>query len=662
MEGENRILFQLCTGGGKSIIIRSLLLEMWLKGKKVLVICQDSRILVQLTCNVAEVGVPQSDAGVIKAWKSREYPLELHKPIQVAMIQSLANNWDELKNGLYTLAPDVILIDESHHCDHTNQYFQIWENFPEVKMVGFSATPARPNGGGFYYPSVKGESKRHLFDCLITGVTKRSLIEQGFLPECETYIGLTPNLKGVVKSKGEFRVEGNNGLERRYNNADIRGDIIRCWREFVLDRFGAAPTLCFGVSVSHIKDIARDFNANGIPAIALHGGLSPSEQNDALRSFISRQSVILCLCGMGQEGFDLCTLAKFMGLPEGSVFCVIKALATASLVKNSQLDGRVRGIDLMQWDWPGLPEQPADLHENQPKPDDAVLGGRSPIAGAMILGGVDGVKALLRGKDIAARIAGVRKAIALSRLDLLEECINDASPQIRALVEAILENKGLARRGKLMYGIIIDCGNNFERHDVYDAEHEWSLDGVKVSKGKKKQCPKCQLAGIRWNANDCPRCGHIFFNPKDLPERDTDNVEVEGIAVSHNKECPMALLDKAAWDSWQGLFARYRSNYAALREFIRSGAKIANIAMAGAECQSKEGKPYKIMGVYGIWVRTHLEMYGDDWEPTLAALTEWGEVLNRPQEHVRRFFVKFRTEERLKKLSAQTPNSKIPLR
>lgn len=100
IEGDEKIILQLCTGAGKSIIIRSFLLEMWSKGKKILLVCQDTRILIQLVGHALESGIPQDQVGVLKAWKSREYPLELYKPVQVAMIQSLTNNWDDLKSGL----------------------------------------------------------------------------------------------------------------------------------------------------------------------------------------------------------------------------------------------------------------------------------------------------------------------------------------------------------------------------------------------------------------------------------------------------------------------------------------------------------------------------------------------------------------------------------
>jgi rubredoxin len=638
-EGAQRILVQLCTGGGKSMIIRSFQLELWLKGKKVLLVCQDTGILTQLLSHAIESGIPQDQVGVLKAWKSGEYPLELHKPMQIAMVQSLTNNWEELTSGPHPLAPDLILIDECHHCDSQNNYFQLWEQFPEAKILGLSATPARPNGHGFYYPEEEGQDRKYLFDRLILGVPKRSLIDQGFLPECGTYFALTPSLRGVAKKRGEFRVTGANGLESRYNNATIRGDVIRAWREFVYDRFGAAPTMCYGVSVAHIKDIAADFRANNIPAVALHGKMGRGEQAKVLKSFIAREAVILCLCGMGQEGFDLATLAKSMGLEAENVFCVIKALATTSLVKNSQLDGRIRGIDLMRWNWRQLPEKieviETDQPINQPQATDAVLGGsRSPVHGAMVLGGMAGVESLLRSKDIGGRVAGIKKVLAMSKLDLLEPFLvpgnEDPSPQVQALVETILDHKGLASVGKLLYGVIIDCGNNFVRHEVYDAEHEWSLEGVTVRPLNSKQCPECSLVGLKANLSKCPNCGHVFS--KEKVEENSQTPAGEGATISQDKECQMALLDKEAWRSWKELMKQQSSNYVALTEFIMSGAPIPEIARAGRQCKTREGKTYKKYAIYSLWLGCQRKIHGVLWLPTLEALEEWCNVFGYRRE------------------------------
>lgn len=628
IDGNRSVLLRLCTGAGKSVIIRSICLEVFLKGKKILVVSHDSRILTQLHGHALEVGIPQDQVGILKAWKSGEFKLELHKPVQVAMIQSLSGSWNELQEGLFKLEPDLIIIDEAHHSSATTNYFQLWERFPQAKILGVTATPARPGGQGFYYPQKKGEPKRYLFDVLIEGIDKRSLINMGFLPECETYFGLTPSLKGVAKRKGEFVVEGEDGLASRFDNADIRGDIIRAWREFVYVRFGAAPTVCFGVSVNHIINIAAEFQHNGIPAVALYGGLSKIEQNEALRSFITGESVILTLCGMGQEGFDLSSLAKSMGLKAESVFCCIKALATASLTKNSQLDGRVRGIDLMKWDWRELPV-PANpnMSDGQPKKDDAVLGTSSRLLqGSLVLGGKEGTKALLDSFNIAARIAGVKRCIESDNFDLLLQYSKDPHPQLRSLIETVLENKELAKQKKLLYGIIIDCGNNLERHGCYDDEHIWTLDGVKPKPSACKSCPHCKLETVAKNAAECPNCGYRFVDELIRRLGAEGESTGEGRTIRHRKDAEMALLDREAWNTWKNIKKRHWNDYAALREFGRKNPSIPDFYKAGIDCKNKDGVPYQGYSVYKIWVANQREMRGNSFKPSFSQLQEWRKV------------------------------------
>lgn len=623
-EGDRAVLLQLCTGAGKSVIIRSILSELYLKGKKALVVSHDTRILTQLVGHALDGGIPETQIGILKAWKSGKNPLELHKPIQVSMIQSLSGNWDELQGGLFKLEPDLIIIDEAHHCSADTNYIELWERFPEARILGVTATPARPNKEGFYFHTEKGQPKKYLFDRLIKGVEKRYLIDQGYLPECETYFGLTPSLKGVAKSRGDYKIGGNDGLANRYDQADIRGDIIKCWKEFVLDRFGAAPTVCFGVSVEHIVNIAAEFNANGIPAIALHGGLSDSEQAEVLKSFITQENTILTLCGMGQEGFDLASLAKTLGLESVQIFCCVKALATQSLVKNSQLDGRVRGIDLMQWDWRGLPTKGeiSDI-EQRPHRQAVVLGGSTGvIQGSMVLGGIDGIKAMLASPNIGARAAGVKRCISTQNFDLLLQHSKEANPQLKSLIEAVLENKELASKQKLLYGVIIDCGNNLEKHGAYDDEHEWSLDGVKPKPQEYKSCPKCKLEAIRKNASLCPSCGYKFIEVIQLVEggEATGNSPRE---IRHNKAAQMAMLDKQLWRSWKNLKSRSWNDFDALQKFVRTGASIQEIVLAGKDCKNKEGKTFRPYAIYKMWFGAQQEIHGKDWIPQPEVVKYW---------------------------------------
>lgn len=78
------------------------------------------------------------------------------------------------------------------------------------------------------------------------------------------------------------------------------------------------------------------------------------------------------------------------------------------------------------------------------------------------------------------------------------------------------------RRAAIMAGpkgdrcfVLDHCGLTF-KHGFADDVREWSLDGIKKKKGKKKdepeapvaQCPKCWL--VHQPAPTCPACGHVY--------------------------------------------------------------------------------------------------------------------------------------------------------
>jgi hypothetical protein len=136
------------------------------------------------------------------------------------------------------------------------------------------------------------------------------------------------------------------------------------------------------------------------------------------------------------------------------------------------------------------------------------------------------------------------------------------------------------------------------------------------------------------NADKCPNCGHVFFVATEPQE--SEEPTGEGVSINEDKECQMALLDKAAWKSWQGLLAR-NSNFVALKEFIRSGAGIRETAIAGTQCKTKEGKTYKGYGVYLIWLDCQRELHGNFWVPSLEALEEWCEALSYPKTKAKRW-------------------------
>lgn len=83
--------------------------------------------------------------------------------------------------------------------------------------------------------------------------------------------------------------------------------------------------------------------------------------------------------------------------------------------------------------------------------------------------------------------------------------------------------------------LILDHVGNWRRHDVPDAEREWSLAGVKKKKSNRemvpvvRQCPKCFEPWMS-KALSCPQCFHV------LPIKSRKIEEVDGELVQLTKE------------------------------------------------------------------------------------------------------------------------------
>ena len=77
--------------------------------------------------------------------------------MRVMSIQWLSRNRKSMDEE-----PDLIVIDEAHHA-LAETYRILWENYPEARKLGMTATPCRLNGKGF----------TDLFDSLITGLVRQ---------------------------------------------------------------------------------------------------------------------------------------------------------------------------------------------------------------------------------------------------------------------------------------------------------------------------------------------------------------------------------------------------------------------------------------------------------------------------------------------------------
>lgn len=181
---------------------------------------------------------------------------------------------------------DLIIIDEAHLSEAAS-YRKVCEYY-KCKKVLFTATPSRLDG-----------KPLTLADTLITGITAKELIERGAISDYDYY---APDLGIDTERIDMVAGEYNNGqLSDLMCQSAIYGDVLKYYRMLGENR----QAIAYCTSVKHSIQTADMFNANGISAISIDGGMSLKERNKRMDMFRKGEVQILCNCNLISEGVTL---------------------------------------------------------------------------------------------------------------------------------------------------------------------------------------------------------------------------------------------------------------------------------------------------------------------------------------------------------------------
>ncbi len=200
--------------------------------------------------------------------------------IKVCMVQTLVNRLDK------TEEPTLIVCDESHHF-LANTYQKIINHFPNVPLVGLTATPCRLDNKGL------GEA----FDDMEVGVSTKYLIEHGYLAHYKYYAPQI-NLKDA-----KFATRGNDydttDVTKKLDEAGIYGDVLRYFNP-------TKKTIIYAPSLELSRKLVDILNEKN-PGIARHfdGDTPKKERKDIIDKFRSGEVMCLSNRDLIGEGFDV---------------------------------------------------------------------------------------------------------------------------------------------------------------------------------------------------------------------------------------------------------------------------------------------------------------------------------------------------------------------
>ncbi|MGC9502514.1 DEAD/DEAH box helicase [Baaleninema sp.] len=271
---SRRILLQLPTGAGKTVVFSSIAQQFTARKQPVLVLAHREELLLQAKEKLERV--TDEPVGLIKAG----YAEQRSRLVQVASIASLINR---------KLPPAaLVVVDEAHHSTAAT-YSQLLEQFPNAYILGVTATPARIDGQGF----------KDLYDSLILGPSVGELIDRGYLSPFKLFAApKTVDTTGLKKTGGDYNPKQ---LAKAVSNSLVMGDLIEAWQEFAAHK----KTVVFAVNVEHSQAIAEAYRNAGIPAEHLDGNTKDIDRKAVLERFSRGETLILSNCGLFAEGFDL---------------------------------------------------------------------------------------------------------------------------------------------------------------------------------------------------------------------------------------------------------------------------------------------------------------------------------------------------------------------
>jgi DNA repair protein RadD len=320
-EGKRRVLLVLPTGGGKMVLIASIIRT---SSVPVLFVCHRMELIDQCVDQLAKLGI--TNVGVMRADDERT---DASAATQVASIQTLARR-KKPHAGL-------VLVDEAHRAA-ADTYLDLFEHYRQSIILGFTATPTR----------FDGRPLGNLFECLEVVSTYVELIHEGFIvaPDCYS-APARPDLLNVRVVGGDYE---DGALGEAMREKKLVGNLLDHWMKLahLYPKPGGAPglvegprrrTFIFAASIAHSRDICDRFAAAGVRIAHLDGTTPEVERRQIIKALGDGELEAVSNVGVLTEGVDV-----------PSAKCVVHARPTQSLVLWRQTTGRI----LRPWH-PGCP-------------------------------------------------------------------------------------------------------------------------------------------------------------------------------------------------------------------------------------------------------------------------------------------------------------------
>ncbi|WP_339652260.1 DEAD/DEAH box helicase [uncultured Maribacter sp.] len=303
--GDNsNLLYQLPTGGGKTVVFSEIAKRYIERTKKKVVVLTHRIELSQQTSKMLKgFGVKNKIINSeVKEWQDQNEYMCF-----VAMVETLNNRLQEEKIEINNIG--LVIIDEAHY----NSFRKLFKFFENSVILGVTATPLSSN--------IKLPMKDN-YKKLIVGESIESLIQKKFLAKANMYnydVSLQTLKLGI---NGDYTVKSSDEL---YGNYSMLNKLVAAYNEIAK----GTKTLIFNNGINTSRYVCETFKKAGYNIRHLDNKNNASERKEILKWFKETPDAILTSVSILTTGFD-----------EPSVETIILNRATRSLTLYFQMIGR----------------------------------------------------------------------------------------------------------------------------------------------------------------------------------------------------------------------------------------------------------------------------------------------------------------------------------
>ena len=307
--GRKRLILQMPTGAGKTVVAAEIIKRAVEKGNRVIFLVNRRELAFQASEKLDDYGLmyPRDQAMIMGNLEN--YPAA---PVQICSIQTLYSR----RRQLAQLEPQLIIYDECHESVAPSRR-KVLKQFEDAHWIGLSATPTRHHSRG---------NLGLLWDEIVRGPKYEMLIREGHLVKTRVFIPTIPDLSGA-KVGGDGEYLQNADLRKRMESRAIYGDVFEEFEKHGSKR----STIVFCVDRAHSRGVCEAFVQRGYKACHVDGSTDKKERDEAIAKFKCGEIQIITNCKVFGEGLDV---------PIAS--CVINLKPTKSLVWFRQSLNRVQ--------------------------------------------------------------------------------------------------------------------------------------------------------------------------------------------------------------------------------------------------------------------------------------------------------------------------------